>query len=78
MYDKEKVMEILEEIFGLSRNKITDDIAYNSYQPWDSLKHLQMVAMIEETFDIELEMDDIIDMSTVGKIKEILTKYFPD
>lgn len=75
MYDIDKLLKILGEVFGLPQDQITDDIAYNSYQPWDSLKHLQMVAMIEETFEIELEMDDIIDMSTVGKIKEILEKY---
>jgi acyl carrier protein len=76
MYNEEKVLTILEEVFGLSGDQITDDIAYNSFQAWDSLKHLQMVAMMEEEFGIELEMDDIIDMSTVGKIKEILKKYF--
>lgn len=75
MYDTTKLLYILQEVFGLPQDQITDDIAYNSYPPWDSLKHLQMVAMIEETFEIELEMDDIIDMSTVGKIKEILQKY---
>jgi acyl carrier protein len=78
MYDKEKLLNILEEVFGLSKDQITNDIAYNSFQAWDSLKHLQMVAMMEEEFGIELEMDDIIDMSTVGKIKEILKKYFPE
>ena len=75
MYNEEKVLNILEEVFALPRDQITDDISYNSFQSWDSLKHLQLVAMIEEEFGIELKMDDIIDMSTVGKIKEILMKY---
>lgn len=78
MYNEEKVQNILEEVFALPRDQITNDIAYNSFQSWDSLKHLQMVAMMEEEFGIELEMDDIIDMSTVGKIKEILKTYFPE
>jgi len=31
--------------------------------------------MFEETFDIEIEMDDIIAMEDYGKVKEILRKY---
>jgi len=42
--------------------EVTDTLAYNSCVQWDSLKHLQLVAMFEETFDIEIEMDDIIAM----------------
>lgn len=75
MKHNEKLLSIISEVFALPFDKITDDIAYNSYAPWDSLKHLQMVSMIEEEFGIEFEMDDIIDMSTIGKIKEITAKY---
>lgn len=75
MSHNEKLLSIISEVFGLPLDKITDDIAYNSYAPWDSLKHLQMVSMIEEELEIEFEMDDIIDMSTIGKVKEITAKY---
>jgi acyl carrier protein len=54
---------------------VTDSLAYNSCEQWDSLKHLQMIAMIEERFDIEIEMDDIIAMENFAKVKEILHKY---
>lgn len=71
----EKLLSILSEVFSLPVDQITDDLAYNTFAAWDSLKHLQMVSMIEEEFGIELEMDDIIDMSTIGKVKEITARY---
>jgi hypothetical protein len=34
-----------------------------------------LVAALEETYEIMLETDDIIDMSSVAKAKQILAKY---
>lgn len=75
MHENEQLLNIISEVFGLPVDQIIDDLAYNTFTPWDSLKHLQMVSMIEEEFGIELEMDDIIDMSTIAKVKEITTRY---
>ena len=75
LFDESKIKDIFCEVLGLPAPEITDTLAYNSCVQWDSLKHLQMVAMFEETFDIEIEMDDIIAMENYGKVKEILHKY---
>ncbi len=75
MTDETHIRKIFAEAFGIPEEEIRDEIAYNSFQPWDSLKHLQLVSMYEEAFDIELEMDDIIDMSSYKKVREILLKY---
>lgn len=72
---EEKIKKIFADAFEIPEEEVNDDIAYNSYQPWDSLKHLQLVSMLEEELDIELEMDDIIDMSTYQKVREIVMKY---
>jgi acyl carrier protein len=34
-----------------------------------------LIAELEDQFDVMLDTDDIIDMSSVGKAKEILGKY---
>ena len=36
---------------------------------------MSLVAAIEEAFDIMMEMDDIIDLSSYEKGKELLKKY---
>ena len=36
---------------------------------------MSMVGELEDSFDIMLEMDDIIDFSSYEKGKELLTKY---
>lgn len=74
-FNEDTIKNIFCEVLGLPAQNITDTLAYNSCEQWDSLKHLQIVAMFEESFGIEIDMDDIIAMETYGKVKEILHKY---
>jgi len=53
-------------------------MAYGQHAAWDSVGHMTLVAHLEEAFDIMMEMDDIIDLSSFEKGKEILRKYDVD
>ena len=74
-FDENTIKNIFCEVLGISATDVTDTLAYNSCVQWDSLKHLQIVAMLEETFKIEIDMDDIIAMENYARVKEILRKY---
>lgn len=50
-------------------------LAYRSIPEWDSVAHMQVVAEIEDAFDIMLEIDDVIGMSSFEVTKGILGKY---
>jgi acyl carrier protein len=51
-------------------------LAYQSVPSWDSVRHMAIMASLEEAFDIMMETDDIIDFSSYEKGIEILkTKY---
>ena len=73
--EMDKVKAIFCDTLGVSESEVNDDTAYNSFESWDSLKHLRIVANFEEEFGIDIDMDDVIDMSTFKKIKEIMKKY---
>ncbi|OBZ34806.1 MULTISPECIES: acyl carrier protein [Methanohalophilus] len=75
MSEEDTIKKIFGEVIGIDESEITDSIAYNSYESWDSLVHLELVNELEDTFDVEFEMDDIIAMETFGKVKEIVKKY---
>jgi acyl carrier protein len=59
----------------IADSQIHDELAYNSIKEWDSTAHMLLIAELENTFDVMLDTDDIIDMSSVGKAKTILAKY---
>ena len=56
----------LDQLIGLK---------YQQIDTWDSVGHMGLIATIEDSFDIMLEMDDIVDFSSYEKGKEILRKY---
>ena len=51
-------------------------LTYQSVQLWDSVGHMTLIAALEDAFDIMLETDDIIDLSSYEKGQEILTKNY--
>uniref|UniRef100_UPI004048AA54 acyl carrier protein n=1 Tax=Shewanella baltica TaxID=62322 RepID=UPI004048AA54 len=75
-------MTRLEVLFsnalGLDIEKIHDELAYNSVPEWDSVAHMGLIAQLEDAYDVLLDTDDIIDMSSVGKARVILAKYGVD
>jgi len=69
------IKKIFCEVLGVDESDVDDSTSYNSFRPWDSLKHLQLVSMLEDEFDIEFEMDDIIEMENFGLVKEIVARH---
>ena len=53
-------------------------LVYGESAAWDSVGHMTVVANLEDGFDIMMEMDDIVDLSSFEKGKEILRKYGVD
>jgi acyl carrier protein len=52
-----------------------ESLAYRGIEQWDSVAHMRLVAEIEDVFDVMIETDDVIDMSSYPKVKTILAKY---
>jgi len=50
-------------------------LKYQDVPGWDSVGHMSLIAALEEAFDIMMDTDDIIDLSSFEKGKEILEKY---
>ncbi|MED3875743.1 acyl carrier protein [Lysinibacillus capsici] len=75
MTNEEKLREIFVEALGIDINQVTEDLAYNTIPEWDSIAHMALIAEIDDQFDTMLDTDDVLDMSTFAKAKEILVKY---
>jgi len=55
-----------------------DDILraqYRQTKGWDSVAHMRLVGEIEAEFDVMLDTDDVIAMSSFDKARQILTRY---
>ena len=63
------------EVFGAKVEELNDDYSKDTVSEWDSVHQLSLVAQFEETFDIMFDPEDIMDLTSYAKGKEILAKY---
>ncbi|MBT4959898.1 MAG: acyl carrier protein [Flavobacteriaceae bacterium] len=72
---EQRLKKVFSESLGIDKNQVDDGLEYNTIQEWDSVGHMSLIAAIEEEFDIMIETDDIIDMSSFKIAKKIVAKY---
>ncbi len=75
MENKEKLIKAFTESLGIEPQLVTDELTYNTIPQWDSTAHMVLIAELENVFDVMLDTDDIIDLSSVAQAKIILQKY---
>ena len=75
MTNKEKYNKVFIETFSIDESVLNEDLSYNTIPSWDSVGHMTMIADLEVIFEINMEMDDIIDFSSYNKGFELLAKY---
>ncbi|KMT66609.1 acyl carrier protein [Catenovulum maritimum] len=75
MSNLNKISAAFVTALGVEQTEVKDDLAYSQHAKWDSTAHMVLIAELESQFDLMLDTDDIIDMSSFAKAKEILSKY---
>ncbi len=74
MTNLEKYNEAFINSFGVEEQQL-QGLTYQSVDTWDSVGHMQLIATLEDAFDIMFDTDDIIDFSSYEKGKEYMAKY---
>ena len=67
---EDKVLGIMQEVFEMS--DISTDVSQRNCQRWDSLHHLTLASELEDAFDIELEPEEIAEMTDFAKVISLL------
>lgn len=67
---EEKILEIIKETFDLE--SVDESISQKNCEAWDSMGQLNLVADLEEAFDISLEPEEIGEMKSFDDIVRIL------
>jgi acyl carrier protein len=74
MENLKKYKSVFIESFGINESQLSN-LKYQDIPEWDSVGHMGLMASLEEAFNIEMEIDDIIDFSSFEKGLEIISKY---
>jgi acyl carrier protein len=68
----EQVEHVLVDVLQVPASTIKDELAMTDLEVWDSLKHMELIASLEQIFALELTFDEIVRMRSVGEIKRVL------
>lgn len=72
---EQKYNKVFVEVFGVTESVLNDDFSKDNVKEWDSVHQLNIVALLEESFDVMFEPEDIMGFTSYKAGKEILGKY---
>lgn len=71
----EKYNNAFVEVFGVKAEDLNDSFGAGTVDSWDSVHQLSLITLLEESFDIMFDPEDIMEMTSYGNGRELLKKY---
>ena len=71
----EKYNNAFVQVFGTNVENLNDDYGKDTVSEWDSVHQLSLIAQMEDAFEIMFDPEDIMEMTSYAKGKELLKKY---
>ncbi|MCC8071476.1 MAG: acyl carrier protein [Bacteroidales bacterium] len=75
MENLDKYRNIFVEVFNVPAEAVGPDFKKDTVEAWDSVHQLNIMALLEETFDVMLDPEDILALTSFDAGLEILRKY---
>lgn len=76
MTNLEKLNQIFCEVYSVEESALNEEFVNTSVDTWDSIHQLSMVAAIEEAFDLMMDAEDILEMTSYENVKKLLTSKY--
>ena len=67
-----RIKKIMSNIFKVPENEITGSTSNKNTEAWDSLNHMQLIAALEDEFDIMFDADEIVKLVNFEIVKRTL------
>ncbi|MCH5265250.1 MAG: acyl carrier protein [Lachnospiraceae bacterium] len=75
MANLETYKNVFIEVFSLSEDFDVENLQFKQIPEWDSVGHMDLVASLEDAFDVMLETDEIIGLDSFNKGLEVLKAH---
>jgi acyl carrier protein len=68
------IAEIVADVFQYE-GPVSAAMGPDQIPRWDSLQHIALVRTLEQHFAIQLSMDEMMEIRTVGDIEDVLRRH---
>lgn len=75
MTNDAKLRQVFIDALALSPEVDVESLSYRGIDEWDSVAHMMLVGEIESAFDVMLDTQDVIGMSSYSLAREILKRH---
>lgn len=69
---EDRIKNVMAAVFEISADDITDESSPDTIESWDSLKHMNLILVLEEEFNIELTEEQTVEILSYPLIKIVL------
>lgn len=63
-----KFIEVFKEALEMEEEQVNMFDEFRSFETWDSLSRLSLIALLDEYFDVTIENDEFESLITVGDL----------
>ncbi len=74
MNTEKRLKSVFSKLFGIKESEIDKDSSPDNIDSWDSLNHMNLIIAIEQEFNINFSMEEIVEMLNFELIVLILNK----
>jgi acyl carrier protein len=71
--ENEEFLEELAEIFEVEKNELQNDFEW-SPNNWDSLVVVSVIALVDEHFEVTLEVEEFVNTPSLQVFMEVIQK----
>ena len=65
---KDQVINIVSRVLDMSVDNVSEKLAAENVENWDSLRHMRLILSLEEEFSIRFTEKEIVSLDSVSKI----------
>lgn len=69
-----RLNEVFRDVFGDDSINVTPNTTSGDIEDWDSIEHINLIAAVEEEFDMRFKMREVSGMKNVGEMIQIISE----
>lgn len=78
MNQAEQFKQFVVEVFEIKEEEWDEDATPDDFENWTSVSHMDLMAKFEDAWGLELDVEEITEMDSIGAMMEILRKHGVD
>lgn len=72
---RERVRETIATVWGLAAVDVPPDASAETFDGWDSLRHLELMLELELGFGVRIPADQVPELTSVAAIEDALRAH---